>query len=300
MKRVKLGLVALLALATWPAVHAGEEGTYGYLGVYIESVPEILSDHLGLEPGVGVVVEGLVSGGPAESSGLQKGDIIMKFDDQLLIGTKQAVTLVKISEPGSEHELSIIRKGEKETLSVTLGSKKKEKKKKIEQSRLAPAAPVPPRVQELSREHAMRALRELELEDGNRIVVVGDGGEFDLERSMELNEEIEHMVQRVQMAVKDIEGVNVPTIVLHDDERVFEFCGDDGMSYTVKEVDGEKSVKIIDAEGNETYNGPMTDEAKEMLPENVLKEVNRIQKMVRIETMAAPIWVKDHPHQESF
>ncbi len=301
IQRTRLALLAAVAIGWACLARAGDEGKeYAYLGVYVESIPEMLGEHLGLQPGVGVVVEGVIEGGPADAAGLMKNDLILKFDDQLLIGTKQAVTLVKISEPGSVHELSIMRKGEKQTVSVTLGSKKiKAKKKAEEQSQMLPGAPAVPPLPLLERKHAIRGLRDLGM-DRNRIVYLGESGEIDFETSMELNEEIETMVKRVQLAVSDVGGVAAPTIVLHDEERVFEFSDDSGMNYTVVDSGEECELTIVNADGKSEFEGIMDDEALAMLPESIRKELPRIQKIVRIEKIEAPKWGVPTPHEESF
>lgn len=304
IQRTRLALFAAVAIGWACLAKAGdEEKEYAYLGVYVESIPEMLGEHLGIQPGVGVVIEGVIEGGPAEAAGLMKNDLILKFDDQILIGTKQAVTLVKISEPGSVHELSIMRKGEKQTVSVTLGSKKMKPKKKVEeQSRMFPSPPKSPNVPALprfDRNHAIRSLKDLSM-DGNRIVYLGEGGEIDFETSMELNEEIDTMVKRVQLAVSEVEGVSAPTIVLHDEERVFEFFDDSGMSYTVVDSGEECELTIVNAEGKSEFEGILDDEALARLPESIRTELPRIQKIVRIEKIEAPKWGVPTPHEESF
>ncbi len=295
-------LTALTAICLASFAQAEDEGEeYAYLGVYVESIPEMLGEHLGLQPGVGVVVEGVIEGGPAEVAGLKKNDLLLKFDDQILIGTKQAVTLVRISEPGSEHVFSIMRKGEKQELTVKLGAKKKskEKKKPADQSSVAPAAPVFPAIPKIESKHAIRSLKGMG-GDGERIVFIGEGGEIDIERSMELNEDIETMVERVQLAVTEANGISAPTIVVQGEERVFEFLDDSGASYTIVDSDGESQLRIVNADGKAEFEGLLTDDSMTMLPDSLRKELPRIQKMVRIEKLDAPVWVSETESEESF
>ncbi len=298
-------LATLAAICLAGSIRAQDEGEeYAYLGVYVESIPEILGEHLGLQPGVGVVVEGVIEGGPAEAAGLNKNDLLLRFDDQILIGTKQTVTLVRISEPGSEHVFSIMRKGEKLDLTVKLGAKKKakEKKKSLDQSSVAPVPPVPPvfpGLPKAAHEHAIRSLKGMG-DDGERFVFVSEDGEIDIERSMELSEDMETMIERVQLATADVSGISAPTIVLQGDERVFEFVDDTGASYTLVDTDGESRLTIVDAKGKIEFEGPSTDDALAMLPEDLRKELPRIQKLARIEKKDAPVWISETPSEESF
>jgi len=53
--------------------------TRSWVGLYVDSVPDRLRKELGLDAGGGVLVTGVVEGGPADAAGLQKGDVILEL-----------------------------------------------------------------------------------------------------------------------------------------------------------------------------------------------------------------------------
>lgn len=91
-----------------------------YLGVAIESVPDVLRDYIDLPDGVGLMFTHVADGSPAEKAGLIDNDIIVSFDGQLVINFNQFSTLLDLSGPGVEVPMKILRKGEELDLIVVL------------------------------------------------------------------------------------------------------------------------------------------------------------------------------------
>lgn len=94
----------------------------GYLGVAVSAAPPALSHQLRLAEGVGLVVDQVLPGSPAQKAGIQQYDLLVKLDDQKLVNPEQLVTLVKTFKPGREVTLEIVREGERQTLSATLSA----------------------------------------------------------------------------------------------------------------------------------------------------------------------------------
>ncbi|MGJ8694865.1 MAG: PDZ domain-containing protein [Verrucomicrobiaceae bacterium] len=69
----------------------------------------------------GLVIAGVIPGSPIASSGGEKGDILWKLDDQILINVSQFVTLLKMKEPGAVVKFTAFREGKERNLDVTLG-----------------------------------------------------------------------------------------------------------------------------------------------------------------------------------
>ena len=65
-------------------------------------------------------MEQVAPGSPAEDAGLKLYDVLLKFDDQLLINPEQLKTLVRMRNPGERVSLSILRQSKPVTLSVEL------------------------------------------------------------------------------------------------------------------------------------------------------------------------------------
>ena len=115
---------------SWTAVNGGDmiherlnSGPVTFLGVMATQVSPEISTHLTLEANTGLVVEYLDKDGPAAKAGLEKGDILAKLDDQILILPQQLRVLVENKKEGDAIKLSILRKGKTEEVTVTLVKK---------------------------------------------------------------------------------------------------------------------------------------------------------------------------------
>ncbi|GAB5562435.1 MAG: hypothetical protein SynsKO_40820 [Synoicihabitans sp.] len=100
-----------------------ESGPRTFLGVETSNVSATLGKQLGLPRGIGLVVARVVPDtGAAEV--LEKHDILVKFEDQLMVSGNQLGVLVQSKEPGTEVELTIMRGGKEQVVVAKLGEKK--------------------------------------------------------------------------------------------------------------------------------------------------------------------------------
>jgi serine protease Do len=95
--------------------------TLTYLGIYATPVNPSVSNQLNLTANFYLNVERVESNSPAEKKGVQKFDLLMQFNDQVLINPEQLKCLVRSKKPGEEVILTILRKGKKEMITLTLG-----------------------------------------------------------------------------------------------------------------------------------------------------------------------------------
>jgi len=95
--------------------------TLTYLGIYATPVNPSVSNQLNLTANFYLNVERVESNSPAEKGGVQKFDLLMQFNDQVLINPEQLKCLVRSKKPGEEVVLTILRKGKKEMITLTLG-----------------------------------------------------------------------------------------------------------------------------------------------------------------------------------
>jgi len=93
---------------------------HAYLGVHTSRLNRAVSHQLGLPNGLHLQVERVAEGSPAEDAGLQLYDIMLKFDDQILVNPEQLKTLVRMRNPGERVNLSILRQAKLLSLSVEL------------------------------------------------------------------------------------------------------------------------------------------------------------------------------------
>lgn len=93
-----------------------------WLGIQGQSLTPLVAAELDLPVDYGVLVQGIVQGGPADKAGLKAGeDIILSVDGSTLIGMDELI--VYLSEEtvvGQSIELAVLRDGEESTLVVTL------------------------------------------------------------------------------------------------------------------------------------------------------------------------------------
>lgn len=94
-----------------------------FLGVGVSGASDVLSEQLKLPQGVGLVVEFVEKGSPAEKAGIQAKDVLHRLDEQILINPQQLATLVRTFKPGDSVKVTVVRKGESLTLNASLVEK---------------------------------------------------------------------------------------------------------------------------------------------------------------------------------
>jgi membrane-associated protease RseP (regulator of RpoE activity) len=99
-------------------------GGGNHLGVSVESVTRenMSSFNLRGEPR-GVVVREVSENGPAAKAGLQKNDVILRFDGEQVSSAQKLQRLINESAPEHTARLTISRNGTEQELSVTLGKR---------------------------------------------------------------------------------------------------------------------------------------------------------------------------------
>jgi serine protease Do len=94
-----------------------------YLGVVGEGVSASLALQFNLPVQSGVLVVSVVSGGPADSSGIREGDVIVRFDGQKVTGWDQLGGLIRRHSPGDKVQVDVVnQQGVGTTVTVTLGT----------------------------------------------------------------------------------------------------------------------------------------------------------------------------------
>jgi serine protease Do len=93
----------------------------GWLGVRIQTVTEEIAESLGLDESAGALVASVTPGGPAEVAEIQPGDVILEFDKKKIDRMRGLPRIVAETPIGKEVEVAIWRRGEEQTVEVTLG-----------------------------------------------------------------------------------------------------------------------------------------------------------------------------------
>lgn len=111
------GMPGMPPMAAMP--HAGHHQPA--FGIVTGSVGPQLQSQLNLPEGMGLVVEHLDPAGAAAAAGIQRFDILRKFDDQILCHPEQLAALAKAAGAGKQVNLTVIRAAREQEIAVTLG-----------------------------------------------------------------------------------------------------------------------------------------------------------------------------------
>jgi len=95
----------------------------GWLGVVIQDVDNNLALSFGLDRPQGALIAQMEQGGPAEASGLKVGDVILEFNGREIATSSDLPYAVGPVRAGSTVDAVIMRKGKKETIDVTVGTR---------------------------------------------------------------------------------------------------------------------------------------------------------------------------------
>jgi len=106
--------------ATWISSAAAAE-IHGWMGVRIQAVTADIADSVGLKKAEGALVAEPQSGSPAAKAGIMAGDVITAVDGNEVKSPRDLARKISAMAPGTEVKLSIQRKGEEKTVSLTLG-----------------------------------------------------------------------------------------------------------------------------------------------------------------------------------
>ena len=92
----------------------------GWLGVRIQDVTEDVAEAMGLDKPAGALVTD-VPEGPGKEGGILQGDVILSFDGADVRDTRGLVRQVGNTEVGKSVPVVVLREGESQTLTITLG-----------------------------------------------------------------------------------------------------------------------------------------------------------------------------------
>lgn len=95
----------------------------GYLGVQAEDINKGNLAKFGLREVKGVGVESVVDGSPAQTAGLQKGDVILRVNGDEVTSTRKLTRLINEISPDHQARLTVIRGGSEREINVTVGKR---------------------------------------------------------------------------------------------------------------------------------------------------------------------------------
>jgi membrane-associated protease RseP (regulator of RpoE activity) len=229
-----------------------------YLGVILDPVPDLLAEHLQLEPGRGVVVGDLVADGPAAGAGVSVGDVLVEVGGQP-VGSPEAVrAALRDREVGDRVKVGFVHQGKLEQAEVELRAAPQAMAGGFKRADGEPLngflERLPNRQADLIREALERNLRAFE----------------DLESDSGFGDPFQQgLMRRLQ---KEMGGLNM-NFNAQSSIRLLDESG----SVEMTSQDGRKEVRVFDESGNLVWEGPYdTDEDKAAAPPEVQRRLEKL------------------------
>jgi serine protease Do len=117
--------------------------TRGWLGVQIQPVTADIADSLGMKKAEGAIVDSAQDGSPAAKAGVQAGDVITGVNGTPVKNARDLARTIAMASPDSAVKLDIVRSGQPQTVTVTLGTMPNEQQANAGQEMPAPRHGVP-------------------------------------------------------------------------------------------------------------------------------------------------------------
>jgi hypothetical protein len=262
-----------------------------FIGVVTSPLGEAVRAQTTLPEDVGLSVDVVSPDSPAAKAGLKAHDILAKYDDQLLCAAVQLSALVKRTGTGNKATLIVLRGGKELPIEVTVGEHAAQATFKVEGVNIAMGQPGGPRVvagQPLAPE-VIKLIEEMGSKAGGAVF----GGQYGfavpapgvdapilLQQSPapnasplqpQPNQLQSNQIQRNQRIVLVNPNVQSQSqsvsIVANDDGRV-----------ELREVNGKRTVTILDKAGAQQYSGPLdTQEDREKIPAELRSRVEQAE-----------------------
>ena len=83
----------------------------GWLGIEAQDLTPALAQSFGLEHTNGMLIAGIVRGGPADQAGLNPGDLVTAVDGKAVVDAHEAMERIARSMPGTKLEVEGLREG---------------------------------------------------------------------------------------------------------------------------------------------------------------------------------------------
>ena len=97
------------------------EARRGWLGVRIQPITDDIAESMGMPNSDGVLIAGVIKGGPVTDGALIAGDVIKSFDGKPVKEPRDLTRMVGDAGVGKVVDLVVLRKGVEQTVKVTLG-----------------------------------------------------------------------------------------------------------------------------------------------------------------------------------
>ena len=120
-----------LAKQVMESIVANGSVTRGWIGVEPRDIsPEVIQAFKLPKNAKGILISGVLKGGPAEKGGIKSGDLLKEINNKPIEDVRGLLNNVASLAPGSEAKLLVERAGENMTLNVQIGKRPPQEQKK--------------------------------------------------------------------------------------------------------------------------------------------------------------------------
>jgi serine protease DegQ len=104
--------------------------TRGWIGVEPQNLSKELAESLHIPANTsGILISGVLEGGPADKAGMKPGDVLTQVNGQKVGDVVALLNRIAQTNPGDEAKVSLLRKGKEMSLKVQVGKRPKSKAK---------------------------------------------------------------------------------------------------------------------------------------------------------------------------
>jgi serine protease Do len=103
-----------------PQLEKNGKITRGYLGVNIQDLTPDLAKAMNIKETDGALVADVVSGSPADKSGIMRGDVIISYNGKAIKGSRDLPAKVAATPVGDKVTVTVLRDGQDKELNVTI------------------------------------------------------------------------------------------------------------------------------------------------------------------------------------
>jgi Do/DeqQ family serine protease len=122
---IGLAIPASMARTVMEQIISNGTVTRGWIGVELDEIRPEFVKALRLSGSEGVLIKGVVSGGPADRAGAKPGDVLVAIEGRPVADPQGVLNLVTEIAPGSAAKLKLKRNGQDLELAVTVGRRPK-------------------------------------------------------------------------------------------------------------------------------------------------------------------------------
>ena len=281
-----------------------------YLGVVTTPATPAVAAQAGLAEGFGLVVEEVLADSPAKTAGVERYDVLTKFDDQKLVDPNQLAALVRAAGKEASVNLTALRKGAEKSFTVKIGEKMLPDRqggdagdfmRDLWRRSGEAAGPLRERAedmgrkaQEMSREFQQRMKEFQEKVEQWR---KNPGGKFPETPKFPNLGPTEQPGPLPPDVLREMRPGGAPAVQRTQDGATTTWntanahvsIKDDAGEIDVRSDNGHRTVIAKNAKGETIFNGPIdTEEQRRQLPEDVRRKLDKTDVRTRVEHRETP------------